>query len=486
MAISVGGLNLVRPTVSVTTEYSSDSNQNVIGITDNVSVTDTVFSTDTSDLTSIYNNALDLSLNPAPMIISYPGNDNVKAYIQGVSAGGDSDFATKLVYTVTFKAIPNRSFFSKYPVVGTNCQSISYSQSIDIPHDMDGVELPVDESELTEEDPESNIIFNKPASYTCSVQVQCGSTESSSAFENADSVACALFSSVPTDEIKPTGFGTFYPYSFSRTDDKGAGSVSINCVAYGMPTGAMDGMLTAEQSISETINHVENYIDKSYQLTVTKLPILSTVDCSGSKASSDLSSEPLGIVQGVLEVFMANSGISGVTVGEPGSQPVSPCILTLPEFTNSGCGFVKSMNVEENKGSNSATLTVEVTNQNAGFCGDDDYDATYSITRKPRGTQKTLIEVQGWSSTGYWVQNMNVAPDTVYEYSIDATSKRKCPGTGTEIIAYTTGLFSELDYMGGSGIITSKVISVNDNKCSLKITQYSGANLSTDDVGYGG
>ena len=46
MAISVGGLNLVRPTVSVTTEYSSDSNQNVIGITDNVSVTDTVFSTD--------------------------------------------------------------------------------------------------------------------------------------------------------------------------------------------------------------------------------------------------------------------------------------------------------------------------------------------------------------------------------------------------------------------------------------------------------
>ena len=81
---------------------------------------------------------------------------------------------------------------------------------------------------------------------------------------------------------------------------------------------------------------------------------------------------------------------------------------------------------------------------------------------------------------------MNVAPDTVYEYSIDATSKRKCPGTGTEIIAYTTGLFASLDYMQGSGIITSKVISVNDNKCSLKITQYSGANLSSDDVGYGG
>ena len=148
MAISVGGLNLVRPTVSVTTEYSSDSNQNVIGITDNVSVTDTVFSTDSSDLTSIYNNALNLSLNPAPMTISYPGNDNVKAYIQGVSAGGDSDFATKLVYTVTLKAIPNRSFSSKYPVAGRNCQSISYSQSIDIPHDMDGVELPVDESSV--------------------------------------------------------------------------------------------------------------------------------------------------------------------------------------------------------------------------------------------------------------------------------------------------------------------------------------------------
>ena len=485
MAISVGGLNLVRPTVSVTTEYSSDSNQNVIGITDNVSVTDTVFSTDSSDLTSIYNNALNLSLNPAPMTISYPGNDNVKAYIQGVSAGGDSDFATKLVYTVTLKAIPNRSFSSKYPVAGRNCQSISYSQSIDIPHDMDGVELPVDESsESTEEEP--NVIFNKPASYTCSIQVQCGSTEGSSAFENADSVACALFSSLPQGAIKPTGFGTFYPYSFSRTDDKGAGSVSINCVAYGMPTGARGGMLTAEQSVSETINHVENYIDKSYQLTVTKLPILSAVNCSGSTSSSDLSSSPLSIVEGVLAVFMANSGISGVSVGEPGGGSVSPCILTLPEFTNSGCGFVKSMNVEENKGSNSATLTVEVTNQNAGFCGDDDYDATYSITRKPRGTQKTLIEVQGWSSSGYWIQNMNVAPDTVYEYSIDATSKRKCPGTGTEIIAYTTGLFASLDYMQGSGIITSKVISVNDNKCSLKITQYSGANLSSDDVGYGG
>ncbi len=488
MAISVAGLTFYRPIVSVSTEYNTDGSNNTVGIADSVSITDTVLVTDTIglDLTAIYNSALDLAMNPAALNISYPGNSNTRAYIQGVSASNDSDFATKLIYTLTFKATPTRNFSSLYPgVVGRNVQSISYSQSIDIPHDLSSVVLPIANSESTEgeEAVTTGIFYNKPCSYTVAISVQCGSTQTTTAFQNADSVACGLFTSQPSGDFLPSGFGTgVSPYSFSRTVDHGAGNININYVGYFMPSGAY-GMYTAEQSATELVNKIDNYTDKTYQLNVTKIPILKGVSCAGSEPTEGLSSDARTIVQGVLDKFIEVSGVTGVTVAQPGGTITQPCILTLPTFTNSGCDKVKNVTIEEQKGNNSASLAVELSNQNVGYCITGDYISNYSIIRKPRKDQKTIVEVQGWSSSGYWVQNMNVSPDTVYEYTIDVTAKRSCV-TGTGIIGEATGIFGKIDYMNGSGIITNKVISVNDNKCSLKITQYSGVDQSTSGVGY--
>ena len=495
MAISVEGLTFYRPIVGVSTEYNTDSANNTVGITDTVNITDTVLVTDTEDLTAIYNSALDIAMTPAALEISYPGNDDVRAYIQGVSASNDSDFATKLVYTLTFKAVPNRSFSSLYNGVGgKNVQSLSFSESVDIPHDLSSVALHFgaaddgssaaagdDDEEATTAS--SGIFYNKPCSYTVALSVQCGSTSTGTAFENADNVAKSLFKITPDANFLPSGFGTgVSPYSFSRTVDAGAGNININYVGYFMPSGAY-GMYTAEQTTTTLDNNIDNYTDKSYQLTVTKLPILSGVTYKKASSPSGLSAEARNIVQGVFDNFVSDSGVTGTSVSQPGGNITAPCTLTLPTFINTGCFKVRNVTIEEQKGSNSATLNVELSNQNVGYCTTGDYITNYTIVSKPRQSQKTIVEVQGWSSTGYWVQDLNVSPDTSYEYTIDVTAKRSCV-TGTGIIGVATGLFSKIDYMGGSGIITSKVISINDNKCSLKITQYSGVNQATGTIGY--
>ena len=492
MAISVGGLTFYRPIVGVSTEYNTDSANNTVGITDTVNITDTVLVTDAEDLTEIYNSALDLAMNPSALTISYPGNDNVRAYIQGVSASNNSDFATKLVYTLTFKAVPERSFSSLYNgVQGNNVQSLSFSESVDIPHDLSSVVLHFgsgEDSTATSNDgeeaaPSSGIFYNKPCSYTVALSVQCGSTSNGTAFQNADNVAKSLFKTQPDQDFLPSGFATgVSPYSFSRTVDAGAGNININYVGYFMPSGAY-GMYTAEQTATTLDNNIDNYTDKSYQLTVTKLPILSGVTYKTVTPPSGLSSQARSIVQGVFDNFVSDSGVTGTSVSQPGGNITAPCTLTLPTFINSGCFKVRNVTIEEQKGSNSASLNVELSNQNVGYCTTGDYITNYTIVKKPRKDQKTIVEVQGWSSTGYWVQNLNVSPDTSYEYSIDVTAKTSCV-TGTGIIGVATGLFSKIDYMGGSGIITSKVITVNDNKCSLKITQYSGTNQAIGTIGY--
>jgi len=485
MAISVAGISFVRPSVSVSTQYATDQNDNILGITDTVSITDTVLATDSSNLISIYSNALSAAFNPADITVSYPGNENVPGRITNVSSASDSDFATKLVYTVTVEATPNRSFSSKYPgVTNRNCKSISFSESVDIPHDSVKVVLNLGEKAEEGEETEEAVFYSKPNSYSCSISVTCGKT-AVDAVDNANSIACAMFQQTPTNGILPEQYAGIdvKPFSFSKSVGE-EGSVNINFMGYFMPSGAY-GMLTAVETLSETDNKIANYKDKSYQLSVTKLGVGASVDCDGITGYGvGGSDEAKSIVDAVLGQFISTSGLSGIESSHPtAGGGETPCVTTLPKFINPDCFKVKTISVDEQKGANSASLNIEATNQNIGNCIDgDDYNSTYNIMIKKRSDQKTIVEVPGWSSPEFWVQDLNVSPDTMYEYTIDVTAKKKCL-IGTGIIGEANSIFTSIDQMEGSGIITNKTISVNDNKCSLKITQYSGADQSEDSVG---
>ena len=484
MAISVAGISFFRPSVSVATQYSTDQNDNVVGITDTVSITDTVLATDSADLVNLYSGALAAAFNPVDITVSYPGNDNVPGRITNVSSSSDSDFATKLVYTVTVEATPNRSFSSKYPsVANRNCKSISFSESVDIPHD--SVKLVLNLGEVVDGEETSEAVFySKPNSYSCSISVTCGKTEES-AVDNANSIACAMFTTTPTQGILPESMidVDVKPFSFSKSVGE-EGSVNINFMGYFMPDGAY-GMYTAVETISESDNKIANYKDKSYQLSVTKLGTGASVDCNGIDSyGADASDAAKGVVDKVLAQFMDTSGLTGITNSHPTAGGAeTPCTSTLPKFINPDCFKVKNISVDQQKGANSATLNIEATNQNIGTCIDgDDYNSTYSIMIKKRSDQKTIVEVPNWSSPGFFVQNLNVSPDTMYEYTIDVTAKKKCL-IGSGIIQEANSIFDSIDQMEGSGIITNKTISVNDNKCSLKITQYSGDDQSKDSIG---
>ena len=102
MAVTVQGLTLYRPTASVQREYSYDSDGETIGVTDNVTIHDTVLSED-ADL-----------VQTADQIIAYvkEGSNNFRSLVYGantaqgrvasISFDSSSDYTNVLKYSITF------------------------------------------------------------------------------------------------------------------------------------------------------------------------------------------------------------------------------------------------------------------------------------------------------------------------------------------------------------------------------------------------
>ena len=494
--INVGGLTLYRPSVSVTTDFKSDSNGNNVGQRDNVTINDTALYDDTADLMALYNSLVELAIQGSPVEIDYPGNSGTVGTIKDFSIDESSDFVNIFSYSLIIEAIPTRSLYSIYDIedVSGLLTSLTMTENWNYPYDLSQIELP-------ETDGSTGIYYNKTINYDFNLSFSCGHNPSGGQeLQESKEVADLVLESLGRDSpssglVEDMSEYTGGPVSIKlgRSED---GTTSLNIRSVYLPTGnaSTSGLFTVDVSKVSTVDKIGFNADRSLKISVTALPIGLEYETttSGTDKIYTVTGWPSGLADsafakctGILQSFIDTSGILEVENEQPGK--VQSCTLPRTKLTTTGCFNTKSFSIDKNYSNNSATLNIEQTTQNIGNCdfAFSGYRVNYSVVKHPRDKNKVYAEPKGWSSTGYWVQDMNTFKDNYYEYTINLDSMLKCAPTGTGIKGLAMGIFNGINILEpGSGIITSKVFSINNNSCSLKITQYSGTNLSTSGIGY--
>jgi hypothetical protein len=487
MGISVEGLTFYHPTVNITTEFKRDSDGNNVGHRDIVTIQDIVFSSDVQDLVSVYNTAITSAVGGAPVGISYPGNDNTAGTIKSVSLDDDSDLTYRMTYSITIEAIPTRSLYSIYSSlsgVSGLINSLTESESWDRPYDLTSFEIPISGG--------SGLYYNKPITYEYNLSCSCGHNPSGidESLLVSNKILTSLGRSSPSSGLVPDLSEYTGGVSSIRKSCGEDGTVSLNVKSLYLPKDT-SGLYTVSMNTTELRNEIQSYKDRSVKITVTSLPIGLEYDSSGNYPwsvtgfPSGLYVNAYNIITGIKQELIDTSGMIEVEKGLPGKK--QNCTLTRTKLDETGCWSTKNLTITKDYGSNSATLDISQTTQNIGLCdiSASGYKINYSIVRhEPRNKNKIYAEPKVWSSTGYWVQDMSTYRDIYYEYSIDLESSRKCTPSGTGIVDMAKLIFSGIDIMRGDGIITSKTINVNNDKCSYKIIQYSGTSLASTGIGY--
>lgn len=486
MDIGVTGLIFYNPSVSVSTRYFKDNDENTVGQKDTVSITDTVLSSDNPNLLTLFDSAFSFSLTGSQKSISYPGNPNTYGVVKSVSVDTGSDFVNKLIYTIVIEAIPLRPLYSKYgsSIISGIVSSLTETESWDVPYDMMKINIPTSNGD--------KIYYNKPITYNYSLQVSCGKEMSGDTnLDNANKIMQELGRTKPSsglvNDLSNYLSGIITSINKNSSSD---GSQSLNITTLYLPNDS-SGTLLVNEEITEFHNSLENYTDRSYKIMFTSIQGSLLYNTGTDKpafsitgVASGLSNAAHTAASGLMQYFIDTSGITTISGTLPGRN--LPCVLLNPKLTQTGCWNTRSVSLENNISNNSASLNIEQTTQNLGNCDLNGYKINYSIGKQNRDKSRIYAEAPGWSSTGYWVQDMNTFKDNVYEYNIDVASIKKCAPTGTGIIDKAKSIFTGIDILQGSGIITSYTINVSDNSCSLKITQYSGEDQSYSGIGYTG
>jgi len=481
-SISIGDIDLYRPSINISAQYQKDTDDNDIGRIDTVSITDTVFYSDhTGNLLGLYNDLIEL-LNGSAVALSYPGNSGTTGRVKSLSSDPSSDFVNQFIYTIVLEAYPvgdittidSYSGLAEYKIY-----SLTETESIDYPYDITGIQIPVSSSK-------KNIYYNKPIVYNYSLQVSCDG------IENANKVLEEKARVIPGSVYSNYNFYIINSINKSSASD---GSQSLTVKTLLFPPDA-SGVLLIDEQISKSENNLMNYRDRSYRITfkrpqgdiqyrssgtaaytVTGLPegIVNNAQYFQNKNKTfSLSNESYNAAYDLMQYFISQEKLSGVSQDLPyvNLNRDAPCIFESfypPIFDQIGCYNTKSITLENNISDNSATLDIQQTTQNIGNCDTLGYKVDYNINR--HSASKVVNEIPGWNISGYIVQDMNTYKSNYYEYSIDVTNIYK--KADISLIDKAKQVFSGIDILQGSGVITSYNINVKDyNSCSLKITQY--------------
>lgn len=442
MSVSIGSLTFYNPSTSVSIGFVSDGDGNKIGRKDTVSVTDIVTFDDTADVVAPYNAALALSVGAQYIDVSYPGGSG-KGLIKSVSIDGDSDYAYKLSYTITVEVRPDVSISSVYSdIIGSKkVSSLSFTVSEEIPYDIATISPPGGGGPYQ----------NKGKTKSVSVQVTCiGTTRK----EDTKSIVDRL--------IEESGIGTGEnDIITSVSSSLGAdGGLSVDITAMDVPQS-----MFATAELSKSKNGVDNTEEKTYKITFTGVEgLVYDSDYKVTGYSSGLSDSAYSAANEVYSYFVEQRDITTTDLSLPGI--LQPCDTDLPKITTTSCWKAKTISLENNKGGNSASVTVELTTAASNDCDRNGFKTDYSITRYDE--QPTYVEVDKWLGDGYVVQNFNTKKSKYNEYSVDITALRNCV-ENPEVVSRAKEIFESIRE---GGKITSYVINIGKQSCSLKATEY--------------
>lgn len=492
MAIGIDGITLYRPNVEISTKTNTDSNGNAIGQVDTVTYTDTVYVSDNPNLLDVYDAAVSLARTPNDLVIDYPGNSGARAQITSISAEGSSDFIHKLVYKMTFDAVPIREIYSPNWKISGNRTLTSY-----------GLESAQEDGLMTEANDVKKVILpaiegsgsppiyysKPPLEYSYSLSITTRHT-------NED------FSSFNTKEVMDrrtnllqSFYGNLNNYldpiitSYSLTKDGPTINFSMNSLYFPADS---SGYVTYQDTLTEQTNLLagSNTRSKSYSYTFkgydgVELPLLEA-QIAGSPAPDDgiqptkvggLASARAASGLNWLKTYFfeepgPSSGVPEIEIDTPDQVTFPICVITKPVIGLADCYNVRNVSTAYNSSENTYTLTIDRSTERINCDGSGwiiEWDSN------SRYTNNVVFEAPGWSQSGYIIQNFNTFKDTYIDYSVKVSSQSQCPGTGLQIIDVATGVLNRI-MPTGTGTITNYVTTVNNNTCTLAVTWHSGVN----------
>jgi len=455
MAVTAQGLTLYRPTASVQREYSYDSDGETIGVTDSVTINDTVLSQDAA------------LIEKADGIIGYAkeGSTSFRSLTYGGNTGqgrvtslafdSSSDYTNVLKYSITFRVVPtNASLISSWgftPADGVT--DLSYRESFDRVEDINLISLQ-----------SGGDYWNNHHTYTFEASVSCQQVDANTKTQDLAKAALNQIKAiVPTRITKVVNTqGTNNYLSISETSSK-EGTASINITVAIVPDGSSSGttIISSEEQGVEKINTPQEYEKLTYKVTFKTLENM-TIDAGGGISSESTRGAAESLAQEVVSYYNGNVTPSSTP---PGKTIV--CQTELPKLPAGSCFNVTSAGIDVDHAGKTATAVIESSTEPQN-CDGDGYKVEHRTNHIKN--KKLHAELFGWGVSKSIVQDLQSKSADVKEYNVQVSSVSKC--LTSQLKAKAESKFNEIK--DGSGTITKHNIVISNGRCTITATEFLG------------
>jgi hypothetical protein len=530
LEINGGVIELYRPIYNINSDLIKNAENVNIGQKQTYSITDTVLindiqpsatGTDESSLFNRYGVLLNGAAYGGDAQIILDGNI-IGGKIKNINISSDSDYVTKFRYTIDIETplinINDGVYADIFLEPGLGVSSISETKSIDIPANLTAIKvpLPVDWLDLRDQpkylgdytwNEDSGIFYNDTIKYSYDISFKCEVGVGMDSDIAADLICSRIrpLDGMISNNVPPK-FKTPILTSVKKSST-GDGAKTLSLKYETVPWDA-ENYMTLNEEITRTNNVKDFYANRSYKITA-KPPPNEILIHSGNPEDTESSisregpfpydvtgeirgsSQPAALVNMLRRFFLRAESLktiqdeSSIPFSKSWTPPIDPYRHPLPgeiqergseikplEWSSVPWWNTKSMVITQNYNDNTASLYIDQTTQNIVGCNHPGYIIKFDMKKTD---EKVIKNIPGWIGSGYIIQDMNAWKQTRFDYTVDVEYLPTNKGSGLNYaISMAKRKFKEIDICSGTGNITDYIISSNNNKCTLKITQYSG------------
>lgn len=453
MAISIDGFTLYRPTASFKRQFFKDNYSEIIGVQDDVTISDQVTYEDNPNLIQLLDSVVAASKTGAFVNLVY-NNISCQGRIKGLNVDSDSDIVKVLKYSISIDAFPTTgvSFVTKWGLTPEDgVRDLTYTESAEDPIDKHLIEL------------ENGVSYwNKVPTFTCNIQVSCARIKNTtSAKELAKSAIKKLKRTVPDLLAKaiPLRFDGNIYYSGLEESYNEDGSASIQITASIFPNGGQDGVLLEnEEKTVNAYNGEKKYKTKQYKATFKGVPNMGLGPDTG--VSNPASQNVVSHAEQLAKYFMGQDD-GTPDVSTPGV--VLQCRADIPSLPEGSCYNTTSVGIEKNYSDATASVTIDQTTEPTN-CDGDGYVVEYSIDVEKN--KRAHAELFGWNSPKPIIQDLQCEETETRKLQVNVSSIAKCLTSALKDKAKAKYDELSADILD-TGTLVKYNLSINGSRCSI-------------------
>lgn len=470
--LTVAGFTFYNPSVSTRSTVITDDTGTVIGITETVTITDTVVAPSNvaqSSLTGIVRSALD-ALKQNDFIAVTIDNQNTNAKITNVTVNDATDYVTRLIYSVELevvskKVLPTNPFGLD---AGDNVQTLVISEELDVATDRTSFII------------KEQTYYNKATEFVVNIDVTCDSTAEKSAIKNAKKVLSNILITTAEKLSDLVDQETAYLQSI-ETNSSSEGSISAVVKVLYLPKDSAVAATLDERIVQNFNRSPMKYQTRDYNIVVTSIES-ATYNDSDLVSLPDRAESAKNIAHGILQSLSGTDHRTITTLTENQIVTQDPCPPSadgppLPDLPDNACYNTREVSSSENRSEGSCTITLKQSTEPFN-CDLDGTKIEYTININEN--QKVYAEMHGWSNAKSVVQDFGTTKADTIDFQINVSDLSKC-GTGAGLVDKAKAKLEELK-TGYSGEIIAEKISLTDNRCSLSATFHIGVDSSNEDT----